>query len=131
MAWATWARSRTATLDLALTCCVTSGELLAFSDPEPSALYEIPEPGDSRLVSLGVCLTFGAGPPAGLGGRAAAGGRRTIPKGAAAQGRGEQIQGARVQAEGLEFLCQEAEALCLAAALLLKLSNPDLSQGPP
>lgn len=76
-------------------------------------------------------LTFGARPPAGLGGRAAAGGWWTVPKGTAAQGRGEQIQGARVQAEGLELLRQEAEALSLAAALLLELSNPDLSQDPP
>lgn len=47
-------------------------------------------------MSLGVHLTFGARPPAGLGGRAAAGGWRAVPKSTAAQSRGEQIQGARV-----------------------------------
>lgn len=58
-------------------------------------------------------------------------GRRAVPKSIAAQGRSEQIQGPRVQAEGLELLRQEAEALSLATALLLQLSNPDLGQDPP
>lgn len=76
-------------------------------------------------------LTFGARPPAGLGGGAAARGWWVVPQGTAAQGRSEQIQGAWVQTESLELLSQEAETLCLAAALLLELSNPGLSQDPP
>lgn len=35
--------AQTATPGLALTCCVALGELLAFSDPELSALYKKPE----------------------------------------------------------------------------------------
>lgn len=88
--------AQTATPGLALTCCVALGEFLAFSDPELSALYKSSRLGDSRLMSLGIHLTFGARPPAGLGGRAAAGGWQVVPKGTATQRRGEQIQGARV-----------------------------------
>lgn len=35
--------AQTATPGLALTCCVALGELLAFSDPELSALYKKPQ----------------------------------------------------------------------------------------
>lgn len=94
-----------------------------------SALYKKPQTWGFQANVTGVYLTFGARPPAGLGG-GAAGGWRAVPKGTVAQGGGEQIQGARVQAEGLELLRQEAEALSLAAALLLQLSNPDLGQDP-
>lgn len=51
---------------------------------------------------------------------------RAVPRGTAAQGGGEQVQGARVQAEGLELPRQQAEALSLAATLLLQLPDPDL-----
>lgn len=74
--------SGTATLGLALTRYVTLGELLAFSDPELSDLGL----GASRLTSLGVYLTFGASPPAGLGDRAAAGRWWAVPEDTAAQG---------------------------------------------
>lgn len=53
---------------------------------------------------------------------------RAVPRGTAAQGGGEQVQGARVQAEGLELPRQQAEALSLAAALLLQLPDPDLGR---
>lgn len=79
-------------------------------------------------MALGVYLTFGAGSAAGLRGGAAAGGWRAVPRGTAAQGGGEQVQGAGVQAEGLELPCQQAEALGLAAALLLQLPDPDLGR---
>lgn len=98
------------------------------------ALYKNPKsedsgPGFQTKVIRGK-LTFGAGPLAGLGGRAAAVRWRTVPKGTTAQGGSKQVQGAWVQTEGLELLCQKAEALGLAAALALKLSNPGLEQDP-
>ena len=106
------------------------GHLLAFADPALCSVQK-PQAWGFQADVTRFHLTFEAGPPAGLGGGAAAGGWRAVPKSIAAQGRSEQIQGPRVQAEGLELLRQEAEALSLATALLLQLSNPDLGQDPP